>query len=95
MKEPTLGKIGVSILGVLLIALVPMVGLLMGTLPSRGIDPSFEEYPVKFVVVLLIWLLILLAAVFNAVLNIQSLFKKYGSNYNWATLKAIFTCRHK
>jgi uncharacterized membrane protein YraQ (UPF0718 family) len=72
-----------------LVIVVPLAGLLTGYIPSRGIDPTLENNPIKFYLVLALWFGISLTVAFNVVVKIHNLFMKFGGNYNWATFKAV------
>jgi len=89
MAKPLLDNLTFSVVIALLVIAAPLVGLMVGYMPSKGIDPTVENNPIKFYLVIMLWFGIALAAIFNVVINIQTLFSKYGGNYNWATFKAI------
>ena len=89
MAKPLLDNLAVSVVIALFIIAVPLVGLMAGYMPSRGINPTLENNPIKFYLIITLWLGIALAAIINVVINIRTLFSKYGGNYNWATFKAI------
>ena len=89
MKRDEGSLIG-SIIIALLVILVPILGLYTGFIPSRGIDGSIDSNPIKFCLVIALWIFLSAICIFLAASRVNDLFRKYGGNYNWATVKAIF-----
>lgn len=94
VKKKTENWLGSVVIAVL-VTLVPIAGFYTGTIPSRGMDASLAQSSIKFVLVISLWLILAGAAIAIAIANIRRLFARYGGNYNWATVKAIYRGRGK
>ena len=90
MSNKNNGSMMGSIVIALLVTVVPIAGLIAGYMPIRGVDGSLDDNPVKFYIGIALWLVLSFVSIFFALVEVHNLFKKYGGNYNWATIKAIY-----